>query len=344
VLLLALCHVRSVSTVQQIRGLPTARGRPACMMATAQKGKARKGKAKPARKPASSGGFGGPRAAKIPTLTLSSGTEVPALAFGTYRTGGEELQRALRSAITAGYRHIDTASCYQNEDVVAAAIAESGIARDKFFITTKLWCTDHGTERTRRAIEASLTALKTDYIDNFLIHAPWQLDVEKPLEEIRELRTQSWLVLEEYHRAGTLRAIGVSNYEPRHIDEILECGTVKPCVNQIEHHAYLTRDEVREYCAEHGILVQAYGSAGAKGLLEDAAVCEIAAAHGRTPAQVSLKYSLQRGMLVLAKSTTEKRIAKNALLFDFELSDEEMAALGGLDKGERSYWDNSNVP
>eukprot|EP00966_Prymnesium_polylepis_P313373 7241100-Prymnesium_polylepis.1 len=117
VLLLALCHVRSVSTVQQIRGLPTARGRPACMMATAQKGKARKGKAKPARKPASSGGFGGPRAAKIPTLTLSSGTEVPALAFGTYRTGGEELQRALRSAITAGYRHIDTASCYQNEDV-----------------------------------------------------------------------------------------------------------------------------------------------------------------------------------------------------------------------------------
>lgn len=158
------------------------------------------------------------------------------------------------------------------------------------------------------------------------------------------LRRESWRVMEEFHRDGVLRALGVSNFEPRHIDDILACAGVKPAVNQVERHAYLAQTELREYCARHEILLEAYGSAGAKGLLEDPVVRAIAAAHGRTAAQVSLKYSVQRGIVVLAKSVTEKRIAQNAKLFDFELSEEDLAKLEALDCGQRSYWDNSNAP
>lgn len=292
----------------------------------------------------SANGFGKKTATLSPTVKLNTGAEIPVLGFGTYRTGGPELQVALRHAIAAGYRHLDTASCYNNEAIVGAALKESGLPRESFFITTKLWCTDHGTERTRKAIKASLENLGTGYIDLYLIHAPWQLDIAKSPEEVSMLRRESWRVMEEFHRDGVLRALGVSNFEPRHIDDILACAGVKPAVNQVERHAYLAQTELREYCARHEILLEAYGSAGAKGLLEDPVVRAIAAAHGRTAAQVSLKYSVQRGIVVLAKSVTEKRIAQNAKLFDFELSEEDLSKLEALDCGQRSYWDNSNAP
>jgi len=150
--------------------------------------------------------------------------------------------------------------------------------------------------------------------------------------------------MEEYHRAGALRAIGVSNFEPRHVDDILDAGTVTPAINQCECHAYLPQTELRHYCASRGILFSAYGSAGANGLLQDDLVREIAARHARTPAQISLRYAVQRGLVALTKSLSEKRIRKNGLIFDFELSDEEMGMLDGLGCGQRSYWDNSDAP
>ena len=150
--------------------------------------------------------------------------------------------------------------------------------------------------------------------------------------------------MEDLYHAGTLKAIGVSNFEPRHIDDILDAGSVTPALNQVERHAYLTQAELHEYCSAHGIQLAAYGSVGAKGLLEDPIVRDIAQAHGRTPAQVSLKYSMQSGIVVLAKSITEKRIAKNSKLFDFELTKDDLARLDALDCGQRSYWDNSDVP
>lgn len=282
------------------------------------------------------------RQQEFPSLQLNTGARIPALGFGTYLTNGEELRQALQCAIEAGYRHIDTAHGYQNEAVVGDAIAESTIPREEFFITSKLWCSDHGTKRTRRAIEASLRELGTPYIDCFLIHAPDNQGATP--EEIRELRRQSWLVMEEYHRAGKLRAIGVSNFEPRHIDQILQVGTITPAVNQIECHAHLRQKEVREFCAREGIVVESYGSVAADGLLDDPVVRELAATHGRTPAQVSLRYSFQRGAVVLAKSLTPERIRENAQIFDFALNTEEMARLDALDRGERTYWDNSDVP
>ena len=307
-------------------------------------GKSRKGSA--TSKPASKGGFGGfgakpPKRAVIPSLQLNTGAEVPALCFGTYRCNGEPLGKALEHAIATGYRHFDTAHGYQNEAVVGAAIARSGVPREDFFITTKLWCADHGEQRTRLAIESSLNELGT-HADLFLMHAPSN-DGRSP-SEVVDLRQQSWLVMEELHRAGSLRAIGVSNFEPRHIDGILDCGTVTPAVNQVELHAHLAQREMRAYCASHQILVEAFGSVGATGLRADPVVQEIAAAHKRTPAQVSLRLGLQRGAVVLAKSLTPKRIEENTKLFDFELSSDEVAALDALDAGRRTYWDNSGVP
>ena len=303
-------------------------------------------KAKPAKPASKAGGFGSakkPVAAVIPMVQINTGAEAPALCFGTYKANGVELEEALKSAISAGYRHFDTARAYQNEALVGAAIAASGIPRKDFFITTKIWATDHGEEQTRKAIEASLRELGTQYVDMMLIHGPD--NGGSSAEEICELRQQSWRVMEELHKAGTLRAIGVSNFEPRHIDGILQSGSVTPAVNQIECHAKFQQAELRAYCSTHGILIESFGSIGAKGLRAEPAVQQIAKACKRTPAQVSLRYSLQRGAsVVLAKSLTPKRIAENAKLWDFELSDEDMASLDALGTSSRSYWDNSQVP
>jgi len=315
-------------------------------MMAAAKSKARRGKGKTSSAKAAKSTFGGfgaqPKVLSIPTLKLSTGASIPAVGFGTYTIGGEALRKALDHAIATGYRHFDTARAYQNEAVVGAAIAASGLPREDFFITSKLWGTDHGEGRARRAIEASLSELGTEYVDLMLIHGPDNFG--SSAEEKCTLRQETWRVLEEFHAAGTLCAIGCSNFEPRHIGSLMESGSVMPAVNQIEMHAYLAQGAVRAYCAEHDILVTAYGSVGAKGLRADPVVQSIAAAHKRTPAQVSLRHSLQRGAAVLCRSTTPKRITENGQLFDFELSREEVAALDALDVGTRSYWDNTKVP
>ena len=206
------------------------------------------------------------RAAPIARMrTLNTGAAMPALGFGTYQLDGEELSDALRCAIAAGYRHIDTAAGYENEHLVAAAIAESGIAREEFFLTSKLWCTDHGDDDAFDAILSSLAQLDTEYLDLYLIHAPNNLGESD--EDKVELRRQSWAAMTALHEAGCLRAIGVSNFEPRHIEQLLEWGDVTPAVNQVEMHAYLGQAHIREYCEGKGIAVTSFGSVGAEGLL-----------------------------------------------------------------------------
>ena len=321
---------------------PSSRSDGAVMMAKA-KAKAKKPKAKSAGGGfGASKGFGGaaPKPVAIPSLELNTGAAIPSLAFGTYKCPpGDELASALETAIAAGYRHFDTARAYQNEATIGAAIAASGLPREDFFITTKLWASDHGTDNTNLAIDQSLEALQTDYIDLLLLHGPD--NGGSSAEEKIELRQQSWVAMEARPEA---RAIGVSNFEQRHIESVLSCGSVTPAVNQIECHAQLAQIELRSYCAINGILIEAYGSVGAKGLRADPAVQAIAKAHKRTPAQVSLRYSLQRGGVALTKSVTPKRIVENAQLFDFELSADEVSAMESLDSGTRSYWDNSGVP
>ena len=285
----------------------------------------------------------------IPSVQLNTGAEMPRLGYGTYLANGDSLQQALLVAIRSGYRLIDTASGYMNERVVAAAMADSGLRRDEFFVTTKLWCDSHGTARTQRAIANSLRRLETEYIDLYLIHAPDNQG--ESAEEIQRLRRESWLAMEEAYRAGKLRAIGVSNFEPRHIEALLteadgrpRKGAIVPAVNQIELHPFFDQRETRQYCAQRGIVVESYGAINADGLLEDPTLTRISRSYGRTPAQVSLRHTLQRGAVVLAKSLTPRRIEENAAVFRFSLDPEDVAALDRLDRGERSYWDNSDVP
>lgn len=279
---------------------------------------------------------------------------MPSLGFGTYLANGDSLFQALLVAIRIGYRHIDTASGYMNERVIAAAIAESesryGLRRDDFFISSKLWCDSHGTARTQKAIANSLRRLETDFLDLYLIHAPDNQG--HSADEIQRLRRESWLAMEEAHRKGSLRAIGVSNFEPRHIEALLtnedgtpRQGAIVPAVNQIEIHPYFDQRETRDYCAQRGIVVESYGGINADGLLEDPTVTHISRKSGRSPAQVSLRHTLQaRGAVVLAKSLTPQRIQENTGIFGFQLAPEDMAALDRLERGERSYWDNSDVP
>ena len=279
---------------------------------------------------------------------------MPSIALGTYRANGPSLGAAVTHAFSkAGYRHVDTAALYGNEDVVAeglkaAAAVGGGITgRGDVWITTKLWNSDHGAAKTREAIATSLKNLNTDYIDLYLIHSPGNSG--RGAKQIRQLRKESWQVMEELHAAGTLRAIGVSNYGIGHLRELESYAKVMPAVNQVEFHPYLVQTELLAYCASKGIVVEAYGSlaAGENGrdpLLTHAAVLGVAERVGKGPGQVLLRWALQKGLVVLPKSTMPARIDSNAKLFDFALSAEDMAALDALHTGHRTYWDNTDVP
>ena len=262
----------------------------------------------------------------VPTVTTRSGVKIPQLGFGTYKVV-DNPTAVIESAIDVGYRHLDTAQMYGNEDAVGAAWVNSGLPREEFFITTKLDNPNHEPDMVRKSFEKSLEDLRTDYVDLFLIHWPLPMYYDGDF-------VTTWKVMEEFVKEGRARSIGVSNFEPHHLEELIASGGMVPEVNQVESHPYMQNDAVHQFDAEHGILTEAWSPLARGKVLADPVLEEIAAKHGKTPSQVALRWALQRGDIVFPKASTKERQQENFDVFNFELSDEDMERIAGLDKGE----------
>ncbi|MEU1128176.1 aldo/keto reductase [Streptomyces sp. NPDC005899] len=263
----------------------------------------------------------------VPTVALNNGVTIPQLGFGVFQIPDDETTQAVTDALAAGYRSIDTAAVYGNEAGVGRALAASGIPRDELFVTTKVWNADQGYDATLAAFEASLSELGLDHVDLYLIHWP---------TPARDLYTETWRALEKLTADGRIRAAGVSNFQPAHLRRLIEESSLVPAVNQIELHPGLQQKELRGLHAEHGIATEAWSPLAQGALLDDDVLVTIAGRHGKTPAQVVLRWHLQLGNVVIPKSVTPARIRQNIDVFDFELSDEDMAAIAGLDRGMRT--------
>lgn len=266
--------------------------------------------------------------------TLSNGVEIPCVGFGTWQTpDGETAVSAVLSAIGAGYRHIDTAEGYGNEGSVGAAVKKSGVNRKELFITSKLWNSEHGYEKTLAAFEKTMKSLDTDYLDLFLIHWPNPIAFRRNWQEAN---AGTWKAFEELYRAGRIRAIGVSNFRPHHLEELMKTASVAPMVNQIHLCPGDTQDEAAEYCRSRGILLEAYSPLGTGRVFEVPEMKALAKKYGRSVAQICIRWSLQRGYLPLPKSVTPERIRENARVFDFELDAADVRLIAGL-KGCAGY-------
>ncbi|PWW22325.1 diketogulonate reductase-like aldo/keto reductase [Geodermatophilus normandii] len=266
--------------------------------------------------------------ATVPTIRLNNGVEIPQLGFGVYQIPPAQTVEAVRSALDVGYRHIDTAEMYGNEKEVGQAVRESGIDRSEVFVTSKLNNGFHRRDDALRAFDQTLADLGLDTLDLFLIH--W------PLPTIDVDYVETWKAMEEIYAGGRCRAIGVSNFNPHHLRRLFAETDVRPAVNQIEVHPYLTNDEVRAFDADHEIVTEAWSPIAQGKVLGDPAVTGIAETLGRTPAQVVLRWHVQRGDVVFPKSVTRERVEQNFALFDFELDEGQMATISGLDRGERT--------
>jgi len=265
----------------------------------------------------------------IPQITLANGVTMPQFGLGVYQVKeGEEVERAVTAAIDAGYRLIDTASLYGNEVGVGNAIKKSHVPREELFITTKLWNDDQGYEQTLAAFETSLEKLGLDYIDLYLIHWP---------SPKRGLYVESWKAFETLYAQGRVKAIGVSNFHPGHLDVLLKDATVVPMVNQVELHPYHQQREITDYDIAHDIVTESWSPIGGGGgsLLEDPTFKTIGDAYGKSPAQVVIRWHIQHGFVVIPKSSNPMRIAENIDVFDFELSDDDMSTIDALNKDER---------
>ncbi|MER7696045.1 MULTISPECIES: aldo/keto reductase [unclassified Streptomyces] len=264
---------------------------------------------------------------QVPSITLNNGLDMPQLGFGVWQVPDDEAEKAVATAIEAGYRSIDTAAIYENETGTGKAIAASGVARDELFVTTKLWNTEQGHDRTLRAFDASLDKLGLDYVDLYLIHWP---------VPAKDAYTDTYKAFEKILADGRAKAIGVSNFRPEHLERLLAETSVVPAVNQIELHPQLQQAESRAFHAGHGIATEAWSPLGqGKGLLEVPTVVAIARKHGRTPAQAVLRWHLQTGNIVIPKSVTPSRIKENLDVFGFELDADDLAAFAALDEGKR---------
>ena len=262
------------------------------------------------------------------TYTLNNGVKIPIIGFGTWQTpDGDIAKHAVEVALNAGYRHIDTAAAYGNEKSVGQAIKNSGINRHDLFITTKHWNADHGYKSAKAAIDRSLQNLKVDYLDLYLIHWPNPVDMR---DHWAEANAESWRAMEEAVQAGKLRAIGVSNFRKRHLDELLKTAEIKPVVNQIMLNPSDLQPDVVKVNNELKLLSEAYSPLGTGGLLGNETVNEIASEVGKSPAQVLIRWSLEHGFLPLPKSVHDKYIRANAEVFDFNLSSEQMNKLDSL--------------
>jgi 2,5-diketo-D-gluconate reductase A len=268
-----------------------------------------------------------PSPATTSTVTLSDGVEIPQLGYGVFQIPPEETQRAVEAALEAGYRHIDTAAAYRNERGVAAGIAASGVPRGEIFITTKLWNTEQGFDSTLAAFEHSTEALDTDHVDLYLIH--WPIPS-------RDLFLDTWRAFERIHAEGGARSIGVSNFRVADLERLRREAERMPTVNQIELHPLLQQAELRAWHAEHGIATEAWSPLAQGEVLGDETLMTIAAHHEKSVAQVILRWHLQLGNVVIPKSVTPERIRANLDLFDFELSEDDLAAIARLEARHRT--------
>jgi len=264
----------------------------------------------------------------VPLIPLNDGTAIPQLGFGVFKVAPGEAERIVSEALEVGYRHIDTAAAYRNEEEVGRAIAASGIPREEIYVTTKLWNTDHGTKRAFGAIDASLEKLGLDYVDLYLIHWP-RPDLD--------LYVETWLALEQIKAAGKTRSIGVSNFTIAHIERIVAASSTVPAIDQVELHPAFAQRPLREFGKTKGIAIEAWGplGQGKYDLFGMPPLADIAAAHGVTAAQVVIRWHLQNGVILFPKSSSRERMAQNFDVFGFELSASEMAGIDALDQGMR---------
>jgi 2,5-diketo-D-gluconate reductase A len=262
----------------------------------------------------------------VPTITLNNDVRIPQLGFGVFQIPQDETVAAVTTALETGYRSIDTAAAYRNERGVGLALAESGLPREDVFVTTKLWNSAQGYDSTLAAFDQSAAELGLDQIDLYLIHWP---------TPARDRYLDTWRAFEKLYADGRVRAIGVSNFQPGHLRRLLDHCEVPPVLNQIELHPNLQQAELRAFHAEHGIATEAWSPLAQGGLLKDPAITSIAERHGRTPAQVILRWHLQLGSIVIPKSVTPERIRENLDVFGFELTGDDMAAIATLDTGTR---------
>lgn len=264
---------------------------------------------------------------KVPSISLNNGVAMPQLGFGVWQVPDDEAAKVVGTALEAGYRSIDTAAIYENEEGTGRAVAASGIAREDLFITTKLWNSEQGHDSTLRAFDASLDKLGLDYVDLYLIHWP---------VPSKGAYVETYKAFEKIYADGRAKAIGVSNFLPEHLERLIGETSIVPAVNQIELHPQLQQAESRAFHAEHGIKTEAWSPLGqGKGLLEVPTVVAIAQKHGRTPAQVVLRWHLQIGIVAIPKSVTPSRIRENFDVFGFELDADDLAAFAALDEGKR---------
>ncbi|MET7685326.1 aldo/keto reductase [Streptomyces sp. NPDC005423] len=264
---------------------------------------------------------------KVPPIILNNGVEMPQLGFGVWQVPDGEAEQAVATALEAGYRSIDTAAIYGNEEGTGRAIAGSGVPREELFVTTKLWNSDQGYDATLRAFDVSLEKLGLEYLDLYLIHWP---------TPARDLYVDSYKAFEKLYADGRVRAVGVSNFLTEHLERLIAETSVVPAVDQIELHPHLQQNAAREFLAGQGIATEAWSPLGqGKGLLEVPAIVAIARKHDRTPAQVVLRWHVQLGNVVIPKSVTPSRIRENIEVFDFSLDTEDLAAISALDEDRR---------
>jgi 2,5-diketo-D-gluconate reductase A len=267
---------------------------------------------------------------EIPQLTLNNGVEMPALGFGVYQIPAEQTEQVVTDALAAGYRSLDTAAAYQNEEAVGRAIASSGIPRSELFVTTKLWIQKPGEDNARRAFEASLRRLGLDYVDLYLIH--------QPLGDYYS----SWRAMQEVSREGLAKAIGVANFYPDRLVDLIDHNDVTPAVNQIETHPFFQRTADQALMREHGVQIESWGpfAEGKNNIFSDPTLSEIGATHGKSVAQVVLRWLIQRNVVVIPKSVRPDRMRENIDVFDFELTDDEMARIAAMDTGTTLFFDH----
>ncbi|MEU2349639.1 aldo/keto reductase [Modestobacter sp. NPDC049651] len=266
--------------------------------------------------------------ATVPTITLNNGVEIPQLGFGVYQVKPEETAQAVQSALEVGYRHIDTAEMYQNEKGVGEGIRNSGVPREEVFVTSKLNNGFHAHDAALKAFDGTLEALQFDYVDLFLIH--W------PLPGIDVDYVETWKAMEEIYRSGRAKAIGVSNFNPHHLRRLFAETEIRPAVNQVEVHPYLTQDEVRAFDAEHEIATEAWSPIAQGKVLDDPTILRVAERHGKTASQVTLRWHIERGDIVFPKSVTRSRVEENFGLFDFSLTEDDMREISALNRDERT--------